>query len=517
MQRRAREHSDPGSSSESEESEKDAKKNDSRWRHGGKNESGARGEPARKKRLVGGDEAREEKQLSKAQLRASLAESEHRIQQLEDDVQAKEELVRKLRAAAAPRFRDFGYVQQTRAACVMFCFEQTCSAALRIGRNENDRVQFFDLPAEIVEVIVRRLVVAKALVRFDHLETLEREAALPTGELPTGDTGFIMTSSLVDGRFLDGRQFLVAGMDDGKGYFVDMWDLGSRRRVGPVATGFASSVECLVSYSDSGITCLAIGCSGGLIFLWDVANRTQLAELSENGHNVPGIRIVDLAFVELVVFTGAAGQPCLASASSNFRLRDCIQLWDLRDHTMLGPLPDSKPAEELCVFTNTVGTEFLASAGQAAEIMIWDLTTHKTVATLHGHTGIVRSMAVFTNADGVPMLVSGSDDRTFRVWDLVSRSVMLIVPGIEKPSSTMVCVAGKGGRVLIGFCSHLLGPIGGFVDLSSGFQVSGPIVRNMLALSNNLSRTPVLVAKANTVNTETGGTVGCIQLWMSRL
>ena len=43
---------------------------------------------------------------------------------------------------------------------------------------------------------------------------------------------------------------------------------------------------------------------------------------------------------------------------------------------------------------------------------MWDVDTHKHLATLEGHTDWVTCLTLYGNK-----LFSGSDDRTIRVWD----------------------------------------------------------------------------------------------------
>jgi WD domain, G-beta repeat len=364
---------------------------------------GETGEPAQKRRLVGEREG-----------------------ELADD--------------AAARFRPLGHARQTRAACLMFCFQEL----LRGSRDSADRITLAALPPELVELIVRHCVFGSAVVRFTHPEALECVATLQVGD---------HVSALESFTSVDGVQLLASG---DRGGSVKLWDLSTRECVATLE-GHTHYIFCLTSFSDAnGVTWLASGSGDHTITLWDVVAHTQVAQLSDHTGMV----------VALAVYRNAAGLPCLASGSY-----DCsIKLWDLRTHTAIATLREA--VESLCVFRDADGTDFLASGSLDNSIRVWDLATHENLFTLRGHKGDVQSLVCFSNENGVPILVSASHDKTVKVWDLESRVAVKTLDCGPNPTS-LVCVAGADGRVMLAYTSGYE-KTGTIVDLSTGrpaFQV----------------------------------------------
>jgi WD40 repeat protein len=361
----------------------------------------------------------------------------------------------KARDAAPPRFRHLGYVVQSCAACLMFCFEN--------GRPDGP---LFVLPTELVLLIGRFLVAGSAVVRFAHPEKLECVAALQAG------VGCVET--VASFTTPGGRQFLAISINDDAATF-ELWDLSLRERVGAF-DGHADLVTCCQTlYSDGkgGVQYLAGGSSCGEIMFWDVPSCNLVARLSAHEDSVWA----------MVPFKGTAGEPCLASAAS-----DCtIKLWDVRTRTEIATLCTAGIISSLCTFRDARDIEFLVSGSWDASIRIWDLSARESVFSLPDHADSVNCLTSFTSEDGVPMLVSASDDKTFKVWDLESRVMLASMRGVHSPTS-LACFAGADGRVLLAYCSdsdkegrlldlstdryaaeiEVFGVISAFTDLVSG-------------------------------------------------
>jgi WD40 repeat protein len=349
-------------------------------------------------------------------------------------------------AAAPPRFRHLGHVRQTRAVCLMFCFEEL----LRGVRDSDGGVTLAALPPELVELIVRHCVLGSAVVRFTHPEALECVATLLGHDTEIRVLEHVASA---DGVLASGD----------RGGSVKLWDLSTRECVATFE-GHIARVNCLTSYSDAnGAPSLASGSMDRTIIIWDVVAHTQVARLSDHTDWVTA----------LAVYRNAAGLPCLASGS----LDGSIKLWDLRTHTVAAAL-SHEYVQSLCVFSDAHGTDFLVSGGDDATIKVWDLATHENLFTLLGHTDSVRSMTCFSNEDGVPMLVSASasGDRTLKIWDLESRVAVKTLDCGWNPTS-LVFVAGIDGRVMLAYTNGYETKTGTIVDLSTG----GPVFQVPLA------------------------------------
>jgi WD40 repeat protein len=68
----------------------------------------------------------------------------------------------------------------------------------------------------------------------------------------------------------------------------------------------------------------------------------------------------------------------------------------------------------------------LASGSADGTIRLWEIESGTAVATLHGHTGTVLSVAL---SDDGRLLASGGVDTTVRLWDVDSGQLLSILEG----------------------------------------------------------------------------------------
>src|SRR5262249_46503996 len=102
-----------------------------------------------------------------------------------------------------------------------------------------------------------------------------------------------------------------------------------------------------------------------------------------------------------------------------FSHRDVIALWDLaggRKRAEFSAGAPCGPGGTLVVFSST--GKWLATAGEADDIKVWDAATLKEVCTIQSHQGAVTSLAFFPHDR---WLVSGGLDKTIRIWQLPKR------------------------------------------------------------------------------------------------
>jgi WD40 repeat protein len=93
-----------------------------------------------------------------------------------------------------------------------------------------------------------------------------------------------------------------------------------------------------------------------------------------------------------------------------------VRLWDVRTGREVRPPLRGHSKEVYAVaFCPTDEYPWVASGGEDGKVKVWDSRSGELVRTLHGHTGIVSSLAF--SPDG-KRLYSGSRDQTVKVWDL---------------------------------------------------------------------------------------------------
>jgi WD40 repeat protein len=95
-----------------------------------------------------------------------------------------------------------------------------------------------------------------------------------------------------------------------------------------------------------------------------------------------------------------------------------VRIWDVRTGREVHPPLRGHGKEVYALaFSPAAGRPWIASGGEDGKVKIWDGRSGELLRTLHGHTGIVSSLAF---GPGGTRLYSGSRDETVRVWDLTS-------------------------------------------------------------------------------------------------
>jgi transcriptional regulator with XRE-family HTH domain len=190
---------------------------------------------------------------------------------------------------------------------------------------------------------------------------------------------------------------LASGNGDGS---VRVWDVATRRQI-TALTRPAGAVTS-VAFSPHGQT-LATGNADGTVRLWDVAAHRQITALSG-----PAGAVNSVAF--------SPDDATLASGSA-----DGTWLWaPATNPCVCGP-----PAASHLVLTGSAGAvnsvafspdgTTLAAGSTDGTARLWDVATHRQIATLTGPTGAVTSVAF--SPDG-KTLATGNADHTVRLWDV---------------------------------------------------------------------------------------------------
>ena len=145
----------------------------------------------------------------------------------------------------------------------------------------------------------------------------------------------------------------------------------------------------------------AAGTADGTVQLWDMGSRSKLGP-PLTGHTE---QVLSVAF--------SPDGKTLASASADRTLR----LWDVASRAESGP-PLTGHTEQVLSVAFSPDGKTLASGGADATIQLWDVKRRKRLAEpLRGHLGPIKSVAFDPSGR---LLASGSSDRSVRLWDAVS-------------------------------------------------------------------------------------------------
>jgi len=99
----------------------------------------------------------------------------------------------------------------------------------------------------------------------------------------------------------------------------------------------------------------------------------------------------------------------LASASDDITVR----LWDVATHKLLATLEGH--TDEVWIVAFSPDGQILASSSMDKTVRLWDVASHQLLATLTGHEGSVSGLAF--SPDG-RLMASASEDKTVRLADL---------------------------------------------------------------------------------------------------
>ncbi|KAI1312258.1 E3 ubiquitin-protein ligase traf7 [Mortierella claussenii] len=103
-----------------------------------------------------------------------------------------------------------------------------------------------------------------------------------------------------------------------------------------------------------------------------------------------------------------------------------IKVWDWLMEDQDSCLVRSIPDHNAKVYGLVVYDGRLYSASSDKTVKVWDTETLECLATFHGHTGGVNSLAALTEASA-PQLVTGSSDKTIKLWDVATGTCLKTV------------------------------------------------------------------------------------------
>ncbi len=188
----------------------------------------------------------------------------------------------------------------------------------------------------------------------------------------------------------DGRMLLSASGDTN----LILWDV----QTGSMIRKFLGHTQWVnsVAFSHDGLTALS-GSDDGLMILWDVATGKPIREFS--GH--------------LLWVTNVAYHPDGHRALSN-SWDGTMRLWDIETGDTLHVYKAGVGLINKSVFTPD-GKMILMTAGESADVIVWDTESGEVVRRLTGHDGTTMSVAVHPNGH---FALSGAWDDIMILWNL---------------------------------------------------------------------------------------------------
>jgi WD40 repeat protein len=194
--------------------------------------------------------------------------------------------------------------------------------------------------------------------------------------------------------FTDDGRLLATGGSDG---VVRLWDLSRRREVAALS-GHRFGVSRLEFAPGGRLVSANGGAAGGVppaIHVWDVASRKTIGSLLSDPMTPQG------------TFAVSPDGRTVATGSAD----DRVVLWDLGSLRKLATMEGKAGASFLSFSPD--GKLLAASQGEGA-IHLWDPSTGRLLRKLEGHVGPVITLAF--SPDG-RTLASGGMDRTIRLWN----------------------------------------------------------------------------------------------------
>ncbi|WP_125262933.1 hypothetical protein [Streptomyces alboflavus] len=118
-----------------------------------------------------------------------------------------------------------------------------------------------------------------------------------------------------------------------------------------------------------------------------------------------------------------------------------VKLWNVRSHRLLATLTGHTGAVTAVAFSPDGRT--LATSGNDRSVKLWDTRSHRLLATLTGHTNMVEGVAFSPDSQ---TLASAGSDRTVRLWDTRTHRERAVLSG--HPDAVYRLAFSPDGRTL---------------------------------------------------------------------
>jgi WD40 repeat protein len=200
----------------------------------------------------------------------------------------------------------------------------------------------------------------------------------------------------------------------GKDSAVRIWDPSTGQLLSVLA-GHTDWVRAICPFDLDGQALLATGGDDRSVRIWDPSTGRLRAVLESQTHMPEAGESLNQGTIYALCAFAADKQVLLASAGAY----QGIRIWDpitcRLQFSLNADVPEHDQIKGLCAF-NLKDQTVLAAAHGNGTIRIWDLTTQRQLATLQGHTGVVKWACPFMASEQV-LLASAGGDGTVRIWD----------------------------------------------------------------------------------------------------
>jgi WD40 repeat protein len=193
---------------------------------------------------------------------------------------------------------------------------------------------------------------------------------------------------------------------------VDLWDVETGEQIA-VLPGHTNRVQALVFSPDDAV--LVTAGEDYTIKLWNVPQATEITTLKGHQRAVLGLSF-------------SPTRPMFASASGD----GTIKLWASKAHDPRQLVDVDQPRVLSVALVDN--DQRLVAAGMSHDVALWDLARGRRVATLEGHTDVVRAVVGARSAD---WLATASEDCTIRIWDRTSTKQLKVIPAHDRVISTL--------------------------------------------------------------------------------